>query len=108
MNDQNNKLLPNIYDYLSTYNKEKILPENFEYIIDKISNETGLSREVSEEIIKLFFQEIKNNILNGYIINLRRFGKFFVSSPKLNKTKKRIFVKFEPSKYLIKKLNSNE
>lgn len=108
MEKENNNLLPNIYDYLNTYNKEKILPEDFEYVIEVISKETGLSKEISEEISKLFFQEIKINILNGYIVLLRKFGKIFISSPKLKKNSKRIFVKFEPSKYLINKINSND
>lgn len=108
MNEEEDNLLPNIYDYLNSYSKDKILSENFQNIIEDISNNTNLPKEISEEIIKLFFQEIKSKILNGYIVYIRKFGKIFISSPKLVKNNKRVFVKFEPSKTLIKKLNSNE
>lgn len=102
------KLLPNIYDYLNTFNNQKLLSNELDYISEKIFKETQIPKEISQEIIKLLFQEIKSSILNGYIINIRKFGKIYISSPKNSKNKKRVFVKFEPSKILIKKLNNNE
>lgn len=106
--DNKSALLPNIYDYLSTYTKEKVIPENLQYVIEKICDETGLSIETANEIVSVFFGEIKRSVLAGRIVTIRKFGKLFISSPKTSKNDKRIFLKFEPSPFLVKRLNQDD
>ncbi len=105
MSDNLPKLPPNIDDYLESVddNIEIDIKENKELIAKVVAN-TGISYEFARIIVKAFFQEIRNQMLQGSNIIIKSFGKFLICSP-LNGSKKNIFVQFKPFKNYIRKLN---
>lgn len=103
------QLLPDIHAYLETIRTEdSVSSKGLEELIFKIRSITGLSEETCSDIISLFFEEIRNGILRGEIIELRGFGKFYVACPKNKITKNRVVARFRPAPLLIKKLNEND
>lgn len=107
-NDENDEdeFLPDIKTYLErTENKKSVSIKGLETLIAKLQASTGLSKEASSIITKLFFQEVRNAVLRGEKMFLYRFGTLFVSCPKNSKNVNRIFLKFNPFKKIIKKLN---
>jgi nucleoid DNA-binding protein len=104
----NIELLPNIHQYLEQANNNRSVNiENLDEIVYRIHASTGLSLEASEIVLKSFFQEIRNSILRGEVVRLAKLGKFFLSTPKTVKNKKRIFPKFQLYKQLLLKLNND-
>jgi nucleoid DNA-binding protein len=100
------EFLPDIYQFLDE--SEDIKSVNIsaiEEIAYKIHASTSLSKEASFIVLRLFFQEIRGNILQGNTVVLANLGKFFLSTPKTSNNKKRIFPKFKPYKKLLGKLN---
>ncbi len=103
--DQESKFYKGIEDYLEETNTAKTInTKGLEELIFKVQIKTGLSLAESESIIQVFFQELRNLMLQGEIVNLKELGKFFISSPVLG-NKQRIFPKFKLLKHLIKKIN---
>jgi integration host factor subunit beta len=45
-------------------------------IIDAVYQKTGISRKEIRDVIDLFFDEIKNSLIQGTVIELRGFGTF--------------------------------
>jgi len=95
-----------IEEYLETVdNKKSITSKSLEEFVAQIQIKTGLDLNISTAIAKSFFAEIRNGMLRGDVVVLRDLGKFYVSSPKFSKNKKKIFPIFKPYKKMIKKLN---
>ena len=108
MHSQENKpnLFHDIDDYLESIDdKFPITEDGLEEIIDKLVLRTGMRRFLASTITILFFQTIRNKLLRNNSIILKGLGKFYVSSPLSGSSKKKIFIKFEPAKSLIKKMN---
>lgn len=106
---ENNKFegLDNIEDYLeSRGNNVPVEVPELGTIIDIVSSKTNLNKEEAEQIVKLYFQEIRNIMLSGKIAYIPNFGTFFISSPKTTKNKTRVFAKFNPSKVIVERLNA--
>lgn len=108
MNKNIPKLLPNINDYLEDIgNNYPVSITGLDYLKEIILSKTNLNEEKCDKIIALFFQEIRNYIIRGKQVNLKGLGSFKLSSPKSG-TKKKIFVKFKPSKILIQRMNETK
>jgi len=100
------QLLPDIEAYLeSTSYGIPISISGIEKISSAITSHTSLSNENSAIVLRLIFEEIRRALLRGEIVRLKRFGSFFVSSPKLSGNKERVFLRFRPSATLKQKLN---
>ena len=100
------KLLPGIEEYLETVdNKKSITAQGLEEFVTQVQLKTGLDKATSKIVVQAFFQEIRNSMLRGDVVTLRRLGKFFVSSPRNSKNKERVFPVFKPYNQLIRKLN---
>lgn len=100
------EFLPDIQEYLEqTDNSKSISTTGLDELIYKMVATTGLEYDSAKIIVKLFFQEMRNAALRGQVVSITDFGKFFVSSPKVSKNKKRIFVKFKPHSKLSRKMN---
>lgn len=98
-----NKLLPGIDQYLEQIDDNKpITTEGLEDIIYKVVVHTGLSYTASEIIVKEYFQQIRNELLNGNIINISHVGKIFIACPKNGLSKKRITTLIKPMQKLKK------
>jgi nucleoid DNA-binding protein len=80
------------------------VPE-LDHIINEIVSHTKLTKEQTNRILSILFQEIRFAMLSGKAVNIHGIGSLFISSPKTSKTKIRVFPKFIPSKTLIKKMN---
>jgi nucleoid DNA-binding protein len=101
-------LLPGITEYLESVDDNiPVTSAGLEELVAKVRASTGLNEESSAIIIKLFFQEIRNQILKSNTVMLKGLGKFFMSSPKINNNKKKIFPKFKPFKELIAIVNKD-
>lgn len=94
-------MLPDIEEYLETVNENApVSPKGLDELLYKIRASTGLSKDTCSILITLFFQEIRNQILRGNSVSIKRLGKFLIS-----KNKRKIFPKFKLSKWLKSKLN---
>lgn len=102
-------MLPDIDDYLENIeNKWSVSLDGLDELIEKIVINTTLSRDSAEAITKLFFREIRKELLKGNEITLRKLGRLHISCPKNSNNKTRVFPKFEPSEILINELNYEE
>jgi nucleoid DNA-binding protein len=99
---------PDIHDYLENADNSKSVKINhLDDIVLKVRAHTGLSEEAANIVVKRFFQEIRNAMLRGEIVIFRGFGKFFVLSPKVTNSKRKILPKFKPHPQLLMKVNDN-
>lgn len=99
-------LLPGITEFLESLDDNfPVTTENLDELIALIQSSTGLNKESSEIILRLFFQEIRTQVLKGNSVTIKGFGKFYITSPKTNNNKKKIYPTFKPSKELITNLN---
>lgn len=102
--------LPDIDEYLSK-NSGKYpieIPELHHYVECLISK-FGINRDMAIKIVTLFFQEIRDAMMNGESIQLFGLGRFYISTP-LNKARvylrtKQIFPKFLSCRDFVSKLN---
>lgn len=100
-------LLPNIDEHLERVSDN--LPVelgNLDELLFKIRAATGLDIESIKIITRVFFQEIRNQVLRGHIIRIRSLGKMFIAGPKTG-NKRKIFIKFKPSKQITERLNDD-
>jgi nucleoid DNA-binding protein len=95
-----------IDEYLLNLGKHApINTKDISHISDAIQAYTGLTKEISQDILNMFFQEIRSAILRGEIVDIRKFGTFLVSSPKTSSNNRKVFIKFKPKKSIVNKLN---
>lgn len=98
--------LPGIEDYLANRgHNSKIDVSSLSHITETICAHTKLTKEESEQILTLFFQEIRSAMLIGKIVFFHELGRFYISSPLVN-CKERIRPMFKPSRSLLKRLNN--
>jgi len=99
------KFYPDIHEYLETVeNRKSVSAKGLEETALKVRAATGLDNDVSSDIVKHFYQEIRNSMLRGDAVVLRGLGKFFISSPRSG-NKAKVFPKFEPYDNLLDGLN---
>lgn len=111
MNNKKSELLfPNIHEYLEkTQNSYPISAKNLEFLIAAISAKTNLSKNAAKIITIAFFEEIRNNLINGIDTVLEDFGTFQLRSPKTSKKNTRkIQVRFKSSLKLKRKLKHEQ
>jgi len=98
------ELLPDIDEYLeSIHENAPVDATGLTELIYKVRASTGLSKDICTILISLFFQEIRNQLLRGNSVYLKRFGKF-----QMNKDPTKVFPKFKTSKWLRHKLNGRD
>jgi hypothetical protein len=98
--------LTGIDEYLLNLGKHApINTKDISHIADAVQAHKGLTKEVSQDIVNMFFQEIRTAILKGEIVDIRKFGTFLVSSPKTSSNVIQVFIKFKPKGSVVKKLN---
>lgn len=84
----NNNLPLDFEEFLKSINDNSpINVKKLDKLIYKIKSYTGLDEKFCKIIVQSLFQEIKNEIVRGNVINIRSFGKFFIyfSNKKTNK-----------------------
>ena len=97
--------LPDIEAYLESIdNSAPVDISELDNIVETVMARTGLDKITAETIVRLFFQEIRNAMLRGEKVTLRRFGAFYIASP-IHGNKQYIFPKFKPYKKFIERLN---
>jgi hypothetical protein len=77
-------------------------------IVEEVSARTKLSEDQANQVVKLFFQEIRGHLLRNGMVDISSLGRFFISSPSISGNKKRIFPKFKAKRSLIKRMNDGE
>jgi nucleoid DNA-binding protein len=98
--------LPSVEDAFREQNYNlPITVSDIQHIVDQVSSKTFLDSKQSEKYVKAFFEVIRGSILSGDTVSIYRFGSFYISSPEISKNKKKVFVKFKPSKNLRKRMN---
>ena len=103
------KYLPDIDDFFERIDHgAPVSIGNFDDIVETICEKTTLNKFQAELVLRLYFQEIRNAIVRGEKVTIRLFGNLFVTSPKTSGSKRQVFVKFGPSKSLIRKLNGKK
>lgn len=96
---------PDIYEYLETvHNQKSVSAKDLDEMVLKIRAQTGLSRDICSEIVKYFFQEMRNTMLRGDQVVLRGLGKLYIASPRAG-SRRKIFTKFEPYNKLLRKVD---
>lgn len=99
---------PDIYQYLETLqNSKSVSIKGLDDIVAKVRAQTGLSQETCAEIVRLFFQEMRNSMLRGDIVTIRGLGKLYINAP-VNGSKKKVFPKFAPYGKLLKMANEKK
>ena len=107
---QKPEFYPNIDDYNDeNYDGQPITLENLDYFVYKIVAKTGLTYDQVSIIVKLYFNEVRTQVLKGSIINIGDLGKLFIEikPSKNSKDKFRLKIKFKATKRLIKKVRFN-
>ena len=88
-------------------NNVPVAIQGLDDLLESVSNKLSSNKDAIKIITRLFFQEIRHSLLQGKKICLRNLGSFVISSPKSgNKT--RVFVKFKPSKQIVRRLNARQ
>ncbi len=98
------ELLPNIDEVnAENYEGQPITLENLNYLIYKIIAKTGLTYDQASCVVKLYFNEIRKELLNGKTVYMGDIGyfKFLIKKDKNKKYTMRL--KFKASKQIIKK-----
>lgn len=100
-----NKFLPSIDEYLRNIDDNcPVTLENLNELVDSVISKSPLNDETTKVICRLFFQEIRNALLNGERINLEGFGKFFAVGPGITGGR-RTQIYFRPNKKMLKDLD---
>lgn len=98
--------LPDIEDYLASRgNGCPVDVSELDHISETLVAFCGFTKEQSKRILSLFFQEIRTAMLNEEIVDIRGFGSFFISSPKVTANTKKVFPKFKAKKSLSRRMN---
>lgn len=95
---------PDIYEYLdSTDNASSVSAKGLEELIYKVRAGTGLDYDIASDVVRYFFQEVRNAMLRGEVVSLKDLGKFLIFGS--GSERRAIIVKFKPFKRFSKKLN---
>lgn len=102
----NDRFYPGIEEYLEDIeNSSTITLSELDDLVDYVYAKVDLPKDSCKIIIKSILNEVKNCLLRGDKFIFANFGSLFISSPKVSKTAKKVFVKFKPAKLLLYKLN---
>jgi len=94
--DVKEKLLPGIKEYLDANdNNLPVTSENLEELIFKVVAGTGMSYDQSEATVRLYFQELRNELIKNKIITIAKLGKFMIKKYHIK------FIPFLPFKRFI-------
>lgn len=103
------KLPPDINSYLEQIGDGYPVTANgLENLINKVVIHTGIKYEISEIIIKHYFQELRNAMLRGDIIYLNKIGKLYIRCPKNGTSKKTVVPVIKAFKNINKKIKYDE
>jgi nucleoid DNA-binding protein len=86
-------------------NNKKYAPINTDELSDivtEIEAHTGLTKEQAQEVLNLYFHEIRNFMLNGKFVTMKKFGRFYIK----HCADQRVRINFKPSPSLIRRLNA--
>lgn len=98
------ELLPNIDEVnAENYDGKPVTLENLDLLIYKIIAKTGLTYDQTSYVVKLYFNEIRKELLNGKTVYMGEVGYFKPILKQLKNKKYRIQIKFKASKQIIKK-----
>jgi nucleoid DNA-binding protein len=101
------KGLPGIEEFLAAQGDgHPVEVAELEHIVDALVAYCGLTKEQSQRILSLFFQEIRASMLKGEPVDIRGLGTFLVSSPLTTANKRKVFAKFRPKQSLIQRMNN--
>jgi len=96
---------PDIHEYLEgVQDKKSISIQNMDEMVLKVRAETGLPQDICSEIVKHYFQEMRNAMLRGDQVTIRGLGRLSIASPRAG-SKRKVFSKFEPFDKLLSKVN---
>lgn len=97
--------LPGIDEYLAARGDgQPIEIKELDHIVEAIVAYCGFTKEQSQRILSLFFQEIRTAMLKGEVVDIRGFGTFFISSPLTSGNSQKVFPKFKSKKILTKRM----
>jgi nucleoid DNA-binding protein len=100
------KGLPGIKEYLAARGDNcPVEVQELEHMEDALVAYCALTKDQSQRILSLFFQEVRSSMLNGDVVDIRGLGSFFVSSPATTRNTKKVFPKFQPKQSFLKRLN---
>ena len=106
---ENFKGLPGIEDHLAAHGAgQPIEVQELEHIVEAIEAYCGLTKEQSNRLLCLFFQEIRSAMLRGEIVDIRGLGSFFIASPSITSNTIKVFPKFTPKRSLLRRLNARK
>ena len=76
--------LPTIFDFLKK-SKKKVAPcyvgfERDFSLVEEFAEKANIDETLAKDILIVFFDEIKNNLLNAKIVSINGYGKFYVGS----------------------------
>jgi nucleoid DNA-binding protein len=100
------KGLPDIDEWL-TFHGDKVpveIPE-LDQVVQAVTARTKLTEDQANQLVRLFFQEIRGILLSGGCVEIQDLGQFVISSPKTTGNRKKVFPKFKPSRSLFRKMN---
>lgn len=101
------KGLAGINEYLSSRGDGyPVQVSELEHMIDELVAHTGFTRELSERILALFFQEIRTAMLNNEGVNIRSLGVFSKSRVVTKRSGTRTCLRFRPKRNLVLRLRS--
>jgi nucleoid DNA-binding protein len=101
------KGLPGIEEFLAAQGDgHPVEVAELPHIVDALVAYCGLTKEQSQRILSLFFQEIRTSMLKGCPVDIRGLGTFLVSSPLTTANKRKVFAKFKPKRSLIQRMNN--
>jgi len=76
--------LPTIFDFLKK-SKKKVASchigfERDSSLVEEFAEKANIDEALAKDILIVFFDEIKSNLLNAKIISINGYGKFYVGS----------------------------
>lgn len=106
--DQKPELYPDIDQVnAENYDGQPVTLENLDYLIYKIVARTGLTYDQVAFVVKIYFSEIRTQILAGKKVNIGILGKMFTKLQKIKNNKVTVRLKYKSSNKLIKKARYN-
>ena len=108
--NQNSKFFPNIDEYnAENYDRQSVTLENLDYLIYKIVARTGLTYDQVSIIVRIYFNEVRTQVLKGKTVSFGDLGKIFIKlqSSKRSKDKISLLIKFKATRRFLKKVKYN-
>ncbi len=71
-------------------------------LLEEISEETGLSKEDTEEVIEKFITRTRDSLQGGKKVKIPGLGELYTAKRRVSPLKERTVIKFQADKQLIK------